>query len=371
MILILTQCFPSQLGGIESLVSNLALGLSKSEKVIVLADRHQVSYDAVFDNCHKDKILVRRFGGIKFFRRRKKNKEIKSFIESQKISLVIADSWKSLEFSIDYLNIKKVPTVCLAHGNEFLSKKQSKIDRISNTIRQSSLVVANSQFTKKLVESFNIPNIKIEYIYPGALDLRKIIPLEVAIRSGGPVLTTLARIEKRKGHAYVIETIKKLIIKYPNLNYIVAGEGKEKRSLQKLVLVNNLTSNVNFVGSINDNQKKYLFQKTDLMIMPTLDESTNNSIEGFGISYVEAAFFAIPSVASNIGGTSEAVLNNSTGIVIDKIDELYDSILDLLDNKEKRNNLGKAAQQRAIESFQWDIVTDKHISVYKKLILNY
>ena len=40
MIIILTQSFPSRLGGIENLVSNLALGLSKKEKVIVFADRH-------------------------------------------------------------------------------------------------------------------------------------------------------------------------------------------------------------------------------------------------------------------------------------------------------------------------------------------
>ena len=97
MILILTQCFPSRLGGVESLVSNLALSLSKSEKIIVFADRHHFFYDAIFDNQHKDKILVRRTGGIKFFRRRKKIKEIKPFIQSRQVSLVIADSWKSLE----------------------------------------------------------------------------------------------------------------------------------------------------------------------------------------------------------------------------------------------------------------------------------
>ena len=42
MIVILTQCFPSRTGGIESLVSNLALGLSKKQKVLVFADRYHV-----------------------------------------------------------------------------------------------------------------------------------------------------------------------------------------------------------------------------------------------------------------------------------------------------------------------------------------
>ena len=50
MILILTQCFPSRVGGIESLISNLALGLSKKNKVIVFADQHHPLNDSIFDN---------------------------------------------------------------------------------------------------------------------------------------------------------------------------------------------------------------------------------------------------------------------------------------------------------------------------------
>ena len=126
MIIVLTQCFPSRIGGIESLVSNLAIGLGKKEKVIVFADQHHLFYDAIYDNQYKDKIIVRRTSGIKFFRRRKKIKELKPFIESKKVKLVIADTWKSLELSIDYLNQKNVPTLCLAHGNEFLFENDRK-----------------------------------------------------------------------------------------------------------------------------------------------------------------------------------------------------------------------------------------------------
>ena len=106
MILILTQCFPSRLGGIESLVSNLALGLSKSDEVLVFADRYKVFSDNIFDNKVKKQFLVRRVGGIRFFRRRKKIKEILPYIKSNKVKLVIADTWKSIELAADYLNKK-------------------------------------------------------------------------------------------------------------------------------------------------------------------------------------------------------------------------------------------------------------------------
>ena len=84
MIVILTQCFPSRTGGIETLISNLALGLSKNNKVIVFADRYHLFFDAMYDNKVKDDFLVRRTSGLKFFRRRKKIKELKLFVMSGK-----------------------------------------------------------------------------------------------------------------------------------------------------------------------------------------------------------------------------------------------------------------------------------------------
>ena len=72
MIVILTQCFPSRIGGIENLMFNLSYYLSKNFKVIVLADQHNIIKDTLFDNKFKNNFLVRRFGGIKYFRKRKK-----------------------------------------------------------------------------------------------------------------------------------------------------------------------------------------------------------------------------------------------------------------------------------------------------------
>ena len=130
----------------------------------------------------------------------------------------------------------------------------------------------------------------------------------------------------------------------------------------------NLSENIKFIGNINDGEKKYLFSKTDIMVMPTLDQTENKSIEGFGISYIEAAFFKIPSIANNIGGTAEAVLHNETGLVINNIDLLYKSLLDLLQDNKKREKLGSGAQERAINNFQWDKIIESHLKVYKQVL---
>ena len=119
---------------------------------------------------------------------------------------------------------------------------------------------------------------------------------------------------------------------------------------------------------VNDEQKKFLFERSSLMVMPTLDESKSRSIEGFGISYLEAAFFGIPSIASDVGGTPEAVINNSTGVIINSIDKLYQSMHDLLVNENKRILFGENAQRRSHENFQWNTVTKKYKSIFDKVI---
>ena len=130
----------------------------------------------------------------------------------------------------------------------------------------------------------------------------------------------------------------------------------KKHIWQQLVKKYLLESNVFFSGLVNEFQKKYLFECVDLMVMPTLDEREKRSIEGFGIAYLEAAFFGIPSIASDVGGTKEAVLHNKTGIIINNIDDIYQSIHNLLINPNQRKKLGENARKRAVEDFNWDIV---------------
>ena len=252
-----------------------------------------------------DKILSvscnKRFAGIKFFRKRNKFKELEKLISLNTIKVIISDSWKSLEYPIYKIN-KKIPTMCLVHGNEIIVKNNNHKKRIVDILLMTDKIVCNSTFTKKLLIELNSELKNCEVIYPGVSNFDKIKEEKIEIDPGYPILLTLARLEKRKGHIEILKAVALLKNIFPNLIYIIAGDGSDKSDLIKLCKKLQIEKYVKFIGSINENQKKYIFNKTDLMIMPTLDETHNHSIEGFGISYIEAALFGIPSVASNVGG---------------------------------------------------------------------
>ena len=86
MIIILTQCFPPRVGGIENLIENLSLELSKTHEVLVLADQYEKSEDYVYDSNVNDNITIKRFGGIKFFRRRKKMLNLNKYLKTENIT---------------------------------------------------------------------------------------------------------------------------------------------------------------------------------------------------------------------------------------------------------------------------------------------
>ena len=85
MYIFITQCFASRLGGIESMMTNLALSLAIKKKVKVFADQNSVIQDEVFDLEHEEFLHIFRYGGIKFLRRRKKARDIKYLLKIIKL----------------------------------------------------------------------------------------------------------------------------------------------------------------------------------------------------------------------------------------------------------------------------------------------
>ena len=82
--------------------------------------------------------------------------------------------------------------------------------------------------------------------------------------------------------------------------------------------------------------KDDFLQSSDVFLMPTYQDEY--SIEGFGLTYIEAASFGIPSVAGVFGGAPEAVINNKTGWCIDpNNDEMIINILEktIVDKRKK------------------------------------
>ncbi len=354
MILISTQCFPPASGGIETLMYSLSNALAMSgERVQVFADKYS-SADSQLDS--QQAYPVYRYGGLKAWRRRKKARELFLYSQEHRESqlFLITDSWKSLEH-VDTRYFNKV--LCLAHGTEFPEQATaSKTARIKRSLEKANYIIANSDYTAKRLSDHVADQQKIRVIYPGitigeeepATDLK--ISEQCTLRA--PVLITLARLERRKGQLSIICILSRLIEKYPDLLYVIAGEGSLRGELETAVQHLGLNKHVIFTGKLDGAYKSAWLRHSTLFVMP--GSTVGQDVEGFGMAYIDAACFGIPSIACNVGGAPEAVLHRQTGLVIEpeNADTLTQAIFELLDNRLYCKQLGENARERAKE-FLW------------------
>ena len=284
-------------------------------KVIVLSDGSKFASSDFDSKCKFD---IFRFDQIKFLRKKIKLSFAQNFLKNNKIDIIFFDSWKSLELFNNTIGAKKI---CLVHGNEIL--KLSSKDRILNSLNKADLVIYNSKFTKnKAIKNFkSLKKINHTIIHPAFI--KKISKNKIKKKYD---LCTVARLEYRKGHHLVFEAMSVLRNKYNMiLKYAILGDGPELSRLKDLVIKHSLLEQVDFI--YHDYPSEKIFKNSSVHIMPTL--TTPDSIEGFGISNVEAASFGLPCIVSNSGGTPESIGHN--GIIVKENDtkQLVKSIIDI------------------------------------------
>ncbi|MDC3208703.1 glycosyltransferase family 4 protein [Pelagibacteraceae bacterium] len=360
MIIITTQCFFPKIGGIESLMTGMAEAMSGADKdVLVLADGKKTADD------ENKKYKIKRFSGWKPYRRRRKATYLKKFTANNNVEAVYADSWKSVEH-LKNLNVK---IIVLAHGTEipkkyfdrFYTYLNIKKRRIIKSYANCQKIAANSAYTRDLmIASLKINSDKIKIIHPGIDIYEDFISdkdrenVRKIIKNASPIITTLARVEKRKGHKFVINAILELKSKFPNMLYLVAGKGPYLDEIKKYVGLLNLEKNVEFLGWITEPEKSLVLQSSDIFIMTP--SQVGESIEGFGMVFIDAAFHGIASVGTLSGGISDAVINNQTGLLSKEGNQenITKNIDKLLSNKELRDELGRNGKIRAINQYSWN-----------------
>ncbi|WP_299595080.1 glycosyltransferase family 4 protein [uncultured Microbulbifer sp.] len=351
MILIATQCFPPDRGGIEGLMGGLADALCAVEReVIVFADRTRAA--EVPRPCAFE---LHRFGGWKPWRRWRKAVAVRAACQSESVAGVFADSWKSAE----KLGALGVPLAILAHGMEFPARPSGgKAARIRKALCHADTVIANSSYTAEQVRPYLQGHTRLVVINPPIGPQPPVLEKTLATmraRFGGasPVLSTVARLEPRKGVDMVIRALPAIRKTFPAVTYLVAGSGEDRERLDGLAREAGVADCVHFLGMVDDAQKAAIYALSDLYVMPVRREG--NSVEGFGIVYREANWYGVPVLAGRDGGAVDAVEEGEAGALCNgaDLDEVSGEILKLLRDKAGRQSMAARAAELARGPAQW------------------
>jgi len=222
---------------------------------------------------------------------------------------------------------------------------------------KAARVIAVSEAVREdLVNIGHVPKEKIEVI-PNGLDLDD-YALPAPTPGGVPVVGVAGPLEKVKGVGFFVEAAKLILDHVRGVQFLIAGDGAEERSLRRLARRLGISKNVIFAGDIQD----YLaiLKTIDILVLPSLQE-------GLGFTVLEAMAVGKPVVASAVGGVYSLVRDGETGFLVDKSDSkaIAGKVLQLLRDRDLAAQMGQRA--RAIVEKEFDIwtVADRTIEVYK------
>jgi glycosyltransferase involved in cell wall biosynthesis len=165
-------------------------------------------------------------------------------------------------------------------------------------------------------------------------------------------LLFVGRLSEKKGVRYLIKAIPLILKKYPQIKLLIIGEGKEKNRLISLSNKLNIGKNVIFAGNIPNNELLKFYSGAEMFIGPSIVAKYGDT-EGLGLTFIEAMLCKCPVIGTRVGGISDVIIHEETGLLIDKEnpEQLANAVIRLLKDKNSREKMTKNAKEYAEEKY--------------------
>jgi glycosyltransferase involved in cell wall biosynthesis len=208
-------------------------------------------------------------------------------------------------------------------------------------------IIAISEAVAKVLISDGIRPERITVVHSGiALDLIRQTPrFGIRDRLGLPhdvrIAANVAALVPHKDHATLIGAAQRLISRYPDLHWVVAGEGELKGRLTAQVQSLGLGGRVHLIGHIEEPER--LTADADLFVMSSQEE-------GLGTAVLEAMALGIPIASTNAGGLAE-ILAGGAGLLVPPRDPaaLAQAVSRILDDPALARTLAARAQENVLQ----------------------
>ena len=247
-------------------------------------------------------------------------------------------------------------------------------------LRFCNRVIANSTYTASLVVKKRVPSDLVSVVPPGVNPEARGSPPDrgASKKAWGlaerPIILFVGRLAKRKGVKEFIErSFVTIVREIPNVCFVIVGDNPFESlthrdnvlgEIKALIAELSLQSHVRLLGALGDDDVIKLYQASDVVILPAL--ATTDDVEGFGITLLEAAAAAKPTVATRVGGIPDAVENGKSGILVEPgdYDGLSRAIISLLKNHDQNLVMGEFGRQRVSEQFAWSKISALYEAVF-------
>lgn len=166
----------------------------------------------------------------------------------------------------------------------------------------------------------------------------------------------VGRLDIPKDPLTLLRAAKIVIGKYPKTHFTLVGDGEKYDECEEFIKQVNLRNNVTLAGWQNNVSDFY--QTHDIFALSSIYES-------FGLIFLEAGYYNLPSVTTNVEGIPEVIVDNMTGLLCNPRDPetFAANLIYLIEHPEWRTELGKNAHKRVVSLYS----SEKMVQAYRKL----
>lgn len=364
-ILFVSRAFPPTIGGIEQQNADLAHFLGQGAKLTLIANTRGKSFLPVFFPYALVKTLV---------------------LLPRHDVVLLGDGVLAPLGAIAKVFFPKKAVVSVVHGLDLtFAKKSGLLSRIYRffhlpALRMLDGVICVSQQTKEVALSlgieqsraFVIPN----GIHPDAFakkvehtraQLATLLGKDLANKK---IILRLGRFVEHKGVEWFIRNV---MPKLPENILFVAAGGVAKKGVPgdqsffprcvAAIEELGLSERVLLRTNIPNDEVQLLLHTADLAVAPNVPVA--GTMEGFGISVLEASISGLPIIVSRLEGLQEAVVDGQNGIFAEpgNADDFARKITELLADDAKRQAFGTAGARYTAEHFGWTRLSESYLSL--------
>ena len=231
-------------------------------------------------------------------------------------------------------------------------------------LRISDAIVAISSYTAREIARFwAAPVVVIPYTLPFAEGESKArLPPP---HPGGFQVLFVGRLVERKGVKYLIDAVQRMP---PDLRarLVVIGDGPEREPIGARVRDAGLEDRVEIRGRVSDEELRSAYAGADVLVLPSILDARGDT-EGLGVVLLEAMSYGVPVVASDIGGITDIVEHETSGLLVPPGDPaaLAQALERLARDPALASRLGAAGEQRVRRAFGWPEIMAKWDAVYR------
>jgi glycosyltransferase involved in cell wall biosynthesis len=290
------------------------------------------------------------------------------FLKENKIEIIHTHDFYTNVFGIAAARLAGVP-VKIASKRETGGMRSNLQKRIEKRVFSiADAIVVNAEAVKNYLSGEGVSPEKIELIYNG-IDLERLAPKETDRRKiceelnlpadeNIKFITLVANLRHAvKNQPMFLRVAQRLYEKFPDAQFVLAGEGELKRDLENLAKELGIAENTHFVGRCA--------KIPELLCVSFAGVLTSHS-EGFSNSILEYMAAKLPVVATNVGGASEAISESETGFLVESNDDaaMANRLSELLQNPEQSKKMGELGRKKVEENFSCAAQLEKTINLY-------